>query len=323
MSAALLQFQGADGSTSIVDQTGRNWTAQGNAALSTDAPAYGVSSLELPDDTSFIESTDNLAALVPGTGDFAIQIWVDNVTSAFTLYDSGNGILVILANAGQIFLYDNQYGQEADFFTAPYSIDMFSGAPLYICLERVAGSLGAYINTSWIQFGETPMTSDLNAVPSLLTVARRQVAPESRPGIGNVNGLRVVVGSGVHSRANLPAVPSPLDYVEVVPVTGAFVWTEVDDSFSAIGSIGVAGALGWTEANDSFNLLANSIVSGDLDWTESNDLFVMSGSVSAPAVAISGSFHWTEANDTWRIVVSLPIPEDETITTRDFYAYLD
>lgn len=302
MSAALLKFQGANGSTAIVDETGRSWSAHGNAALSTASPTFGVSSLSLPDNTSYIDTSANLAALQPGAGDFGLQFWLKGVAAPFTVYDTGTGFIIAILNGIQFFVYDNQTSTEYDFFTNPYSIDMFNGLPLYICVERHNGKIGAYVNTRWLAANQVDDLTNHNVTFPLVTMARRQVDPSSRPGIGNINGFRMVVGSAIHNQADLASVPSPLDYSEVVPVTGSLAWTESNDSFVVNGAIGLAGALSWTEASD---------------------VFSMSGTISVPHVDVTGSIHWTEANDTWRINANLPQPENETITTRDFYAYLD
>jgi Concanavalin A-like lectin/glucanases superfamily len=72
---ALLRFDGTDASTTIIDQTGRVWTAFGNAQLDTTDKQFGVSSLLL-DGTGDYISTVHDAVLSVGSGDFTIEAWI-------------------------------------------------------------------------------------------------------------------------------------------------------------------------------------------------------------------------------------------------------
>jgi len=104
---AALHFNGTNGSTTMLDQTGRSWTAYNGAALSTTAPIMGSASLALDGTDDYIKSTTNLDDLRFGTGDFTIevdfkpnsssggQILVDfldsNMTAGWQIYLSGFG----------------------------------------------------------------------------------------------------------------------------------------------------------------------------------------------------------------------------------------
>lgn len=83
----LLHFEGADGSTTLVDSnrggSAHTWTANGNAQLDTGvAPAFGTA-YGLFDGTGDYWSTPDHADFALGSGDFTIDCWV--------LTGSGNG----------------------------------------------------------------------------------------------------------------------------------------------------------------------------------------------------------------------------------------
>jgi hypothetical protein len=104
---ALLHFDGADGATSVTDETGKTWTVAGSAQLDTDWSKFGASSLLLPSGTGhYIECTD--AELAFGTSDFCIELW-------FRLIGMNNPNLM-----------DNRFGGEGSASQVIY--DSLSGA---------------------------------------------------------------------------------------------------------------------------------------------------------------------------------------------------
>jgi hypothetical protein len=82
---ALLHMNGADTSTTFTDESGKTWTAGGNAKLTTTAPKFGSASgifdgtgdyIDTPDDPDF-----DVAA-----GDFTIDCWIKRGNTNATLY---------------------------------------------------------------------------------------------------------------------------------------------------------------------------------------------------------------------------------------------
>lgn len=71
---ALLKFDGANGSTSIVDVTGRTWTANGNAEISSDTQKFGNSLL--CDGTGDYVSSIGGYSLSVGGRDHTIEAWI-------------------------------------------------------------------------------------------------------------------------------------------------------------------------------------------------------------------------------------------------------
>lgn len=73
--ACLLHFDGADGSTTFTDQTGKTWTASGNAQIDTAQSKFGGAS-GLFDGSGDYISTPNSADLEFLSLDFTVEGWV-------------------------------------------------------------------------------------------------------------------------------------------------------------------------------------------------------------------------------------------------------
>jgi hypothetical protein len=71
---ALLHMDGSDASTTITDESGKTWTAAGNAQLDTAQKEFGTASLLLDGTTDKITTSDS-DDFNFGTGDFTIDFW--------------------------------------------------------------------------------------------------------------------------------------------------------------------------------------------------------------------------------------------------------
>lgn len=111
---SLLNFPGTDGSTAIVDEKGKTWTAYGDAQIDT---SLGYNACQFDGAGDYIE-TPHSADFVFGTGDFTIE-GIDVINS----YSSGNpqilwekrstgfttGDLIVMANSASgfdVYAYD-------------------------------------------------------------------------------------------------------------------------------------------------------------------------------------------------------------------------
>ena len=72
---ALLHFDGANGSTSFPDDTGRVWTRSGNTQVSTTNPRFGTGSAQFDGVDDWLE-TPIASGLAFGTGPFTVELWV-------------------------------------------------------------------------------------------------------------------------------------------------------------------------------------------------------------------------------------------------------
>lgn len=82
-SKVLLHCDGADASTTFTDESGKTWTADGNAQIDTAQQKFGTAS-GLFDGTGDRVSTPNSADFDFGTGDWTIDFWIrKNGTKAY------------------------------------------------------------------------------------------------------------------------------------------------------------------------------------------------------------------------------------------------
>lgn len=72
---ALLHFNGTNNSTTMTDESGKTWTAQSGAKLSTTTPKFGTASLLLNGTTDYID-TGNSTDFDLTTGNFTIDMWI-------------------------------------------------------------------------------------------------------------------------------------------------------------------------------------------------------------------------------------------------------
>jgi hypothetical protein len=74
LTVALLHCDGADGSTTFTDESGKTWTPVGNAQIDTAQSQFGGSAA-LFDGTGDYLSTPDSVDFTFGTGDFTIEMW--------------------------------------------------------------------------------------------------------------------------------------------------------------------------------------------------------------------------------------------------------
>lgn len=89
--AALLHFDGGAGTAQILDETGRVWTAYGNAQLATDASAFGGSSLLLDGSGDYlVTGHDPLLSVANGDHTIEMKITPSSVSGIRTLLAKRN-----------------------------------------------------------------------------------------------------------------------------------------------------------------------------------------------------------------------------------------
>jgi hypothetical protein len=153
---ALMHFEGPDGSTTITDQTGRTWTAAGNAQIDTAQAKFGSSSL-LMDGASDWLSTSPGAGLTFGTNDFTIEGWIRR-TAAFAVEDiwsqrgAANGITLRLNATGKVEFF---YGAGTGLIATTTSIHS-DGTWDFVTLSRVGTSAYLFLNGALEATGVLP-----------------------------------------------------------------------------------------------------------------------------------------------------------------------
>jgi len=72
---SLLHFNGANGSTTFTDETGKSWSRTGSAVISTAQSVFGGASLSLPATTDYLTAASH-ADFAYGTADFTVELWI-------------------------------------------------------------------------------------------------------------------------------------------------------------------------------------------------------------------------------------------------------
>ncbi len=143
----LLHMDGADASTDFADESGKAWTAAGDAQIDTAQYKFGGAS-GLFDGVGDRISTPNSTDLDFGTGDFTFDFWIRrNGASAYPyIYSSsqhagGNGFIITLGNS------DNKvrvvYNNTEKILTATTIADL---TWTHVAVVRYGNTVKVYIN---------------------------------------------------------------------------------------------------------------------------------------------------------------------------------
>jgi hypothetical protein len=93
---ALFHFDGADGSTTITDESGLSWSVNGNTNLRTASYKFGTASCYFDGSGDYLSTADNVDFQL-GSSDFTIDYWI-RVNSLSTMYRAiGRGTAVTAA----------------------------------------------------------------------------------------------------------------------------------------------------------------------------------------------------------------------------------
>jgi hypothetical protein len=192
---ALLNGDGANNSTTISDLSPlySNWTANGAAKLSTSVKKYGTASVNL-DGTSgtFISAP---AAVVFGTGDFTIEMWVYFASNSGTqmIYDTRpaatNGLYPTIYMTTGLLRYFNN------------SADQISGATTvsattwnHVCVSRIGSTTKMFLNGTQQGSSYTDSSNYVSSTPRI---------GADRDGANRMNGyvddVRITKGVGRYS----------------------------------------------------------------------------------------------------------------------------
>lgn len=146
---SLLHFNGTDGSTTFTDESGKTWTANGNAQIDTAQSKFGGAS-GLFDGTGDYISTPDHADFVLGSGDWTFDFWIR--------WNSTGG-------AGT---YPNLIAQRADgnnYFTIFRSVDtnrltvtqIDGGVTRWNFRANWTPSTGTWYHLAFVRNGATPL----------------------------------------------------------------------------------------------------------------------------------------------------------------------
>lgn len=108
---ALLHMDGTNGSTTFSDDTGKTWTANGNAQITTTDPQFGTGAALFDGSGDWIASGTE-ADFGFGTGDFAFECFFRGTAFGVnhTLFCLGTNWIFYYNSFGAIFVFDRARG---------------------------------------------------------------------------------------------------------------------------------------------------------------------------------------------------------------------
>lgn len=176
---ALLHFDGADGSTTFTDQTGKVWTPFGNAQLDTSAVKYGAASGQFDGAGDYL-TTPSSTDFDFGTGDFTIEFWL-RVSSAVSYgvvltrewggapYSGGFTIFANGAASGSMEVYCGDYNWYAPLLksSTAYYVD---SAWHHFAVVRNGTSFNLYIDGT--SYASATSSFAFASVSKALTIGR-------------------------------------------------------------------------------------------------------------------------------------------------------
>lgn len=223
--ACLMHFDGADGSASLVDATGRAWTRYGDARLSASAPKFGSASLLLDGAGDYAYGAES--GWLIGTQDFDVSAFVKPaaVTSATVqgIWSKNPGgvasttprLMFMKYTDGRVALdFQAWSGSGATAFSsAVVAANTWQFAAAY----RKSARFGAGVNGA---FGAENTDSRLGADMTISGVAgigrfANTASPYECFFDGRIDEFKLVIGARIHVNGYVPQVPS--DYPQPAP----------------------------------------------------------------------------------------------------------
>lgn len=143
--SSLLHFDGADGSTTFTDQTGKTWTANGSAQIDTAQSKFGGASLLGYNGSAYSQvETNSHTDFDFGTDDFTVEWWQRWNSMSTPLYqcafqrgyNTAGALTVVTGNS------DGKY------------LVIFNNN-VVICAESTAGTTGSWVHYALTRSGTT------------------------------------------------------------------------------------------------------------------------------------------------------------------------
>ena len=148
---SLLHFDGVDASTTMTDESGKIWTANGNAQIDTAQSKFGGASLLLDGTGDYIDTPDDVDFTV-GSGNFTVEAWVRRATTGrmYILGQSDNAGTTASVSIWITFDVNNKINGGVASTTNSYTIIKASANTdsdwHHIALVRYSNTLSLYVD---------------------------------------------------------------------------------------------------------------------------------------------------------------------------------
>lgn len=210
---ALLNFEGADASTTVLDNFGNTWTANGNAQIDTAQFKFGTSSLLLDGSGDWAEST-NFVSL--GDGSWEICLWFRPAStgterSVFAAQNGANVGCVLIHNAAGTLAWrvssDGSSNNIVSLSTAA-SLAANTWYRIRMVFDALAGTYRLYLSTDGAAETQQISVSSTARVCSLTKFLIGDGGGAAARGHGWFDGLRFVRCATV-TGTQTPSVSAP------------------------------------------------------------------------------------------------------------------
>lgn len=187
---SLLHFNGADGSTTFTDQTGKVWTPSGGVAIDTDQSKFGGASGLFTNGKITTPSTADFAF---GTGDFTVEVWArpssgggDQAVIDFNSVAPGFAIYAYFAAGGGFGA--GLINRDTSAWIKGATGTVVANVQQHIAVSRESGTVRVFVGGTQTAAGT--YTANLVAVPC--TIGQNYIG--TQPYNGHLDDLRVTKG---------------------------------------------------------------------------------------------------------------------------------
>lgn len=191
---SLLQFEGANGSTTITDAKGRTWTAQGNAQISTAQSRFGSSSLVLDGTGDWIEATAHADFNFGTSGDFYMEGWF-----CLASYSASPYLFHIWSNAAnRTAMQLSNPGCTLDFYSSATTVQTGKVVPfqantwVHVAWARVGSMTYFFWDGACVYMGQPSYHTTWG--DTKIYIGAAQPTASANYITGNVDGVRILKG---------------------------------------------------------------------------------------------------------------------------------
>lgn len=305
---SLLHFDGADGSTTFTDQTGKTWTAFGNAQIDTARSKFGGASGLFDGNGDFI-STPHHTTLNLSSGDWTIECWLylDGSTSGNQIVVNKDGVFgssyasyLVCVNSSLKLVVELGSGNgviSTQKITSSASIS--TGVWVHVAAVRSAGNILLFINGTLDS--TTAITATITDGGKAVFVGNYASNVNANNMLhGSVDDLRITKGIARYTENFTPPTepfPNPQPAL-VLSLTGSLPAATASTAYSSTTDLIITGVA----SPFSVSVISGALPSGWTATVNGNYIEVAGAGVAA------GRYYFTlEVEDASANVFALPL----------------